>query len=438
MKPSEAILTLWEFWRTKRLLRSLRTPDDVRRHQARLLARQIGRIQTTIPFYREYAGRSFNRWPIMDKSSALGHFSDLNAHGVTAEEAWAAAETGLKSENKSGTVRGLTVGTSSGTSGNRGLFLVSPRERCMWLGSILAHAVPEFPWRSFRIALMLSTNNELYETTNGSGRLSFGYFDLRQGVEASMGRLRAMQPDILIAPPKALREVARLGGVRPSKVFSGGEVLDDLDAAYIREGLGVIPRNIYQATEGFLGIACEHGTIHLNEESMLFEWENVDPDGRRVSPIITDLRRTGQAMVRYRMNDVIHLSDAPCPCGCPRRAVKAVEGRRDDVLRLRGSAGEVMVLPDGIRTTLLDSSRQIDDFRVVQTGDDRIEVRLPAHCGSDLSGAVASRLAGYLMSMGAADPKVDVSLGIEVEYDRKVRRIIGRPWTSAGDGRTYP
>jgi len=423
MKPSEAILILWEFWRTKRLLRSLRTAEDVQRHQRRLLDRQLARLAASVPFYRDYAGRPLSEWPIMDKASALRHFTDLNAHGVTAEEAWAAAETGLRSENKSGTVRGLTVGTSSGTSGNRGLFLVSHRERCMWLGSILAHAVPEFPWRSFRIALMLSTNNELYETSNGSGRLSFGYFDLRQGVEASIERLRAMQPDILIAPPKALREVARLGGVRPSKVFSGGEVLDDLDAAYIREGLGVIPRNIYQATEGFLGIACDHGTIHLNEESMLFEWDEVDPEGRRVSPIITDLRRTSQAMVRYRMNDVIHLSGAPCPCGSPRRAVKAVEGRRDDVLSLRGMNGDVMVLPDGIRTTLLDCSRSIDDFRVVQTGPDTIEVSLPGHCPRGLSGTVSQRLSGYLASLGASDPRVDVSFGIAVEYDRKVRRI---------------
>ena len=59
-------------------------------------------------------------------------------------------------------------------------------------------------------------------------------------------------------------------------------------------------------------------------------------DSQRVVPVITDFSRQSQTYWRYRMDDVLVLADAPCPCGSQYRAVRAVEGRSQDVLLLPG------------------------------------------------------------------------------------------------------
>ena len=48
---------------------------------------------------------------------------------------------------------GHMIGMSTGTSGNRGYYVITARERFVWLGTILAKTVPDALWRSHRVAL---------------------------------------------------------------------------------------------------------------------------------------------------------------------------------------------------------------------------------------------------------------------------------------------
>ena len=166
----------------------------------------------------------------MDKVSALEHFSMLNARSITAEQAWRIAEQGIAHANSSERLGDLTVGTSSGTSGNRGLFLISDTERYRWLGSILARALPDFPFVRHRVAVILATGNTLYETTRQTGLLAFAFFDLHQGMADHRAAMEAFAPEDLVAPPKALRLLVECNfNLRPQHIFAGGEVLDPLD-----------------------------------------------------------------------------------------------------------------------------------------------------------------------------------------------------------------
>ncbi len=406
-------------------LATLRTPGQVAARQRLMLNRQLTGIAQAIPFYRQFAGRPFAEWPVMDKAGAFENFSALNAHGISRETAWAAAEEGLRSGNGSGRIGALTVGTSSGTSGNRGLFLVSERERCLWLGSILAKTLPDFPFRAHRVAVMLSTANELYETTQRSSRLAFAFFDIRKGVEGHIGELERFRPDTIVAPPKALRALAEFGADLPlQRIFAGGEVLDPLDADQAERAFGVRPRSIYQATEGFLGVACAHGNIHLNEDDMIFEREPVPGHPDRFVPVITDLRRTAQAMIRYRLNDILAPSREKCACGSPLLALERVEGRCDDTLRLPGTKGGfVEVMPDAIRTAILDSDRSIKDFRVRQSDRTVVEIAVKAEeSGAWEKAAAALRL--VLRTHAVSEDAAILRGGrFEVDFARKLRRI---------------
>lgn len=66
----------------------------------------------------------------------------------------------------------MTVGLSSGTSGNRGLFLVSEREQDAWTGTVLAKLLPGGLWRKARIAFFCG-RAAIY--TNRSSAVGFSF-----------------------------------------------------------------------------------------------------------------------------------------------------------------------------------------------------------------------------------------------------------------------
>ncbi len=70
----------------------------------------------------------------------MNTFEAFNVAGITAEQAWHAIEGTRR-------IGEYTVVASTGTSGNRGLFIISEAERFKWLGTILAKALPDV-WRT--------------------------------------------------------------------------------------------------------------------------------------------------------------------------------------------------------------------------------------------------------------------------------------------------
>lgn len=72
----------------------------------------------------------------------------------------------------------ISVGLSSGTSGNRGLFLTSSKERARWVAAII-HRVIGWSWRPRKDGQFFRANNNLYESAR-SRLLDFNFFDLSQ------------------------------------------------------------------------------------------------------------------------------------------------------------------------------------------------------------------------------------------------------------------
>ncbi len=353
----------------------------------------------------------------------LAHFERFNIRGVTLNEARAALDRG---EERAG---GLIVGQSTGTSGNRGVFVIGEAERFTWLGVMLAKTLPDFLTRRPRVALALPGYSRLYASAAETGRLAIRFFDLAQGVDRWRDDIRAFAPDTIVAPPKVLRRLAEDGAVRPRNVFSGAEVLDPLDRAIIERAFRVPVREIYMATEGLLGVACAHGVLHLAEDVVAFEWEPAPGSGELLKPIITDFTRSTQIMARYRMNDLLRLKPAACACGSPLLAVAAVEGRQDDVFQLaaRHPGGLVSVTPDVIRNAVVDADRRIQDFRVVQTAADQVEIFLDPTLDEDAIALAVESLTQALARIGASEVTVRARAGLEVPMDRKLRRVM-RLW----------
>ncbi|CAN5147556.1 adenylate synthase [soil metagenome] len=403
------------FWRTKALVRRLRTPEDVRAWREARLKKFVSGPVRDVPFYQ--GARAFADLPIIDKQAVLANFEQLNRRRVTL----AVARAALDAERER--VGGLVVGQSTGTSGNRGVFVISEAERFTWLGVMLAKTLPDFPFVRHKVALALPGYSQLYASAEETGRLAIRFFDLALGVEAWRDELRAFAPDTIVAPPKVLRNLAEHGGLAPAHVFSGAEVLDPTDRAVIEAGFGARVREIYMATEGLFGVACPHGTLHLAEDVVAFEWEAAPGETGLVMPIVTDFTRRTQIMARYRMNDLLRLSSLRCACGSPLQAVAAVEGRRDDMLRLPGRAGTVMITPDVARNAVVDADRRIDDFRVVQTGEAQIVLTLAEGLPAEAAELARSALTRALSKAGVRPVEIRLEAGIGAPTDRKLRRV---------------
>jgi len=414
-----ALHALAAFWRTKSLARRLRTRADVARWREaqlqRFLERRVGKVAL-------YAGQRPSRLedlPITDKAFVLANFDKLNVRAATYEKVRAALDAGQDR------VDCLIVGQSTGTSGNRGVFVISEAERFTWLGVLLAKTLPDFPFARHKVALALPGYSRLYASAAETGRLAMRFFDLNAGVDAWRDELCAFAPDTIVAPPKVLRILAETSALRPANVFSGAEVLDPLDREIIEARLGAPVREIYMATEGLFGVGCPHGSLHLAEDVVAFEFEPAA--GGLVSPLITDFTRSTQIMARYRMNDLLRLSDAPCACGSPLQRVASVAGRQDDVFMLAAGEQLLPVTPDVMRNAVLDADRRIQDFRIVQTAADRVELALAADVPDEAAEKAAAALREALAKIGASGTVVAVTRGIETPFDRKLRRV-RREW----------
>lgn len=348
--------------------------------------------------------------PIIDKQTMLTHFDGLNTRGIRQAEALAVALAAERSRDFRPEIGDITVGLSSGTSGQRGLFLVSRRERLIWAGSILARmlspasvAQVASPWRpKLAVAFFLRANSNLYATLH-SHRLDFAFHDLLQPLDTHVAALTSRPPDVLVAPATVLRRLADLQerralAIQPRQVISVAETLESDDARVIARAFGCGVQQIYQATEGFLGYTCDAGRLHLNEECVHIEPEWLDAEHTRFHPIVTDFTRETQVIVRYRLDDVLRLAERACPCGRVSVSLAAIDGRRDAILYLpqahgRGSAGaggeRRAIFPDLVRRAMMLAGDHVRDYRIVFT-DTGLIVRL-ATLGAENRAAAAVR-----------------------------------------------
>lgn len=368
----DRLCILWHFV-VARWLRRFRTRKQLLEWQRRKLDAFLRNAVRSYPHYRGHKP-CLEDLPLMDKQGYRANFGELNPWGISLEEAEAVALRAEQERDFSPELRsGITVGLSSGTSGKRGVFLVSRDDRLRWAGIILAKTLSSAslshlisPWRpALKIAMFLRADSNLYRTI-ASRRVDFRYFDLLRNLGSLTDELQEYQPDILIAPATVLAELARKEAllIRPRQVVSVAEVLESPDAALIEAKFGVRPENLYQATEGYLASTCREGRLHLNEEYIVIERDWLDRATSRFHPVITDFTRRSQAFIRYRLDDVLVADDEGCCCGRASSTILRIEGRSDEVLWFGGA-----VFPDVLRQVLYALPVALDLYRLEQDGN---------------------------------------------------------------------
>lgn len=339
------------------------------------------KLQDTLlqsPFYKDLAAKKtpLKNYPMMNKANFMENFSTINTKHIDREVAFEMAIKAEIERDFTPMINGVTIGLSSGTSGNRGIFLASEAERAQWVACVLDRVIG-FSLKKRSVAFFLRANSNLYDSVK-SNVLQFEFFDLLAPLTTQMDRLNILNPTILVAQPSLLLELAKLKisgelDINPMKIISVAEVLYPEDMKTLEHVFKQKIHQVYQCTEGMLAATCKEGRLHFNEDFLVIEKNYIDKEETRFHPVITDLVRTSQPVIRYELNDIIH-EMKNCPCGSSFTGIEKIEGRSDDVLCFKSNDKEIIIFPDFFRRAIITSSDIIQDYTLVQSNLNLLEL----------------------------------------------------------------
>lgn len=392
-------------WRVYR--HSIHTAAEPRE---RMLARQnvalrrlLDQVGELSPFYRPYRNRPFQEWPCMNKTLALAKFDQVNTRGLRIVDADNALRSAAGLRGCSVTVRvgDLRLIRSPGTSGVCGLALLNGTEQGELVGTILAKLLPRSFWRREKIAAILHGPASIPKLPLPPW-ISLQYYDANEPVLAHVDALNAERPTVLLASAHALRALAlaKSAGAltaSPRRVISAAEVLEKRDRALIASQLGR-PHEIYYAHEGLLATTCTRGVLHLDEENLVVERDDLG-NGRFV-PVVTHLRRITHPVIRYRLDDVLVERSERCLCGHPGTAIESIDGRVDDQWLLPTAAGATVRVYAGLLHAVTAQAIPMHmEYQLQQVAPARVSLRADLTLGNLQT--VQDRLNTLLLAQGA-------------------------------------
>jgi putative adenylate-forming enzyme len=413
------------------LLRYLNTPrrysssKKIAKIQNKAVLKHVKFVRQNSKFYRDlwqgYTDEEWREFPIIDKAVMMENLQELITVDLDISLAKDLAQKAEKSRDFSSKIGPFTIGFSSGTSGFRGMHIVSESEQAAWAGFMLARGLGSSIFGKHRIGLVLRANSNTFESI-GSNRIKFQFYDLMKPVEQLHQEILNDDLDILICPPSVLSYFVEMQSeLKFKRIISVAEVLEDVDRNKIESHFGLTLHQFYSSTEGEIAATCEHGTLHLNEGVMVIQKEWLDEEKGWYHPIITDFRRKSQPIIRYRLNDILVTSDGTCPCGDAREVISSIMGRSDDVFHLSKHDDTIeLVVPDLIRRAIMQMSDEITDYIAVQKSPSQIEIQIKPDNLEDLS------IAGFddlWQSKNIQPPKLDIKPYTHVPSATKLRRI---------------
>lgn len=204
--------------------------------------------------------------------------------------------------------------------------------------------------------------------------------------------LKDLQSSVLISTPSYamyMSEVAREMGVSNEELnlrigLFGSEGCTDELRDKIEKGFGLFSTDNYGMSElmgpGVSGECHLRQGLHIAEDHFIpeiidSETLQVKDKGEQGELVITTITKEGIPMLRYRTRDISRLNYEPCECGRTHVRMDKVQGRSDDMLKIRG----VNVFPSQIESVLASIEGISPHYELVLTRKnytDFLEVRI--------------------------------------------------------------
>jgi phenylacetate-CoA ligase len=326
------------------------------------------------------------------------------------------------------------VWTSSGTSGEEGLFVQDEQALAVYdtllalqlASPDLAAACVAGLLDGGRAALIAATGGHFASVASwerirrAHPSLLASVFPVTDPLDVLVAKLDGFAPAFIASYPTLLwllsdeRRAGRLH-VAPSLVWAGGETIAPAMRDALARAFGCPVIDEYGASECLsIAFGCREHWLHLNADWVILE--PVDAEGRPVprgqrshTVLLTNLANRVQPIVRYDLGDSVLMRAGPCPCGSPLPALR-VEGRSDDVVVLRDRERVVRIAPMAL-STIVEEATGVHRFQVIQCGPNALRLRFacrePAQREQAFRSAVAS-LRAYLATLGASGTRINV------------------------------
>ncbi len=195
---------------------------------------------------------------------------------------------------------------------------------------------------------------------------------------------------LLVATPSyALRigEVAKQMGIDPKTDLQvkiglvGSELLTEAMRTEMHKlwGEDMLVTSNYGMSElmgpGVSGECEQLCGMHVNEDFFIPEiidpkTEEVLPPGEKGELVITCIYKEALPLIRYRTKDITRLNYEPCKCGRTTVRMENLDGRTDDMLKIRG----VNVFPSQIEEVLLGIDEIGPHYEIIVTSKDHSDI----------------------------------------------------------------
>ena len=359
-------------------------PETLRQFQLRKLRVLLAHCRTHVAAYREH-WRSSKLEPA--DVATTRHIEALPTISKNDLRVRPVAETLVDGAD----VRRLVRHMTSGSSGKPFNIYRAPREEHL-LNLFRLRAYAEAGLRTFDRIARFSQLPLDHAPRPWSGRIrqAIGIhreqrFDGLAPAQELVENLIRHRPDVIGGYPSTLRHVAarmqeERRRLRPRLIFCGGEVLDAVARCTIEGAFSAPLVDFYGAHEfNLLAWQCPNGNAyHVCDDNVLVEI--VGEDGRAVKPgeigevVATALHSYTMPFVRYRTGDLAIRGADSCGCGQPFSALREIQGRGVDYLRLPKGR---RVHPYAITVHLAErEAAWVEQHQIVQTADGRIQLNI--------------------------------------------------------------
>lgn len=154
------------------------------------------------------------------------------------------------------------------------------------------------------------------------------------------------------------------------------------DKELITKAVGVPAVNEYGTADiGLIGYECQHGKIHICQESLLYETNESD------EVIVTDLYNTAFPFIRYKLGDLVKLSNLNCNCGLNSPYLEELKGRVNDFIVL--GCGKKISGYSYFQNTrpLIEKLHELKEYNIKQVSSNLIEFNI-VHANDDVDDSV--------------------------------------------------
>ncbi len=388
-------------------------------------------------FHEHYRGCDLKDvWhlPLVNKRIMMDHLGDYNTLGLTTKEILDFCQHVEQTRNFSLRLKGINIGMSSGTSGNKGVEITTPKEENYYRAMLFARQV--FPkGEKINLAFILRISVPAFNMNQFGHKLT--YFSQLLPLETLCEQLNALQPNIVSGPPSMLRILAKALEshqlrIQPKMLVSYAEVLFPEDRSYIESHFQCKIFEIYKCTEGGIAFACKHGRLHINEDLIAVHLFNEDgtptpPGIPAYKMVVTDLLKTSQPIIRYELNDLITISKDACPCGSHFRVIERIQGRGDDLFWGKRGDGKLQyVFPDYISRAIITSSDAIEEYQAIQKDLTHVLIRLAIKPDSEpnlIRTAVNASITNVFTNYHCEIPEIDIRFE-QPEINKNSQKLI--------------